>query len=156
MTNEEAKMLVEIAKRLRKKVLPLPEPGKKEYYRADSLAKTKPFLIQVFRSKGRKTKYNISLLYRKRTLLLRVDTDGPGDHWNSDDSVIPRHTPHLHFYNENLPKENRCHDAIPLPGAFRSPEDGILLLKDFLAYIHIEDLVEIQVIQQGGFEYEFS
>lgn len=157
MKNEEAQMLIEIAKRLRKKILLLPEPGQKGYYRADSLARTKPFLIQVFRSKGRRTKYNISLLYRKRTLLLRVDTDGPGDHRNyCDKSIIPKHTPHLHFYNENLPAENQCHDAIPLPDAFRHPEDGILLLKDFLAYIHVEDLVEIQVIQQGGFEYEFG
>lgn len=156
MTNDEASILVEIAKRLRKNCILLPDPGKKEYYRADNLAKTKPFLIQAFRGNGRKTKYSISLLYRKRTLLLRVDTDGPGRHRNSDGSIIPPHTPHIHIYNDDIPLENKCHDAISLPDAFRCPEDGIILLKDFLAYIHVQGWDGVQIIQQGGVDYEFN
>ena len=153
MTNEEVTILVEMAKRLRKKLLELPDPGAKSFYRADSLADTKKFIIQFFRGNGRRDKYQVALLYKKSFVLMRVDTGASGVHYNTDQTVIPPNTPHLHYYNENIEHENKCHDAIILPEQFANPSDAIQLLRDFLEYINIVDIEDVQIVQQGGFTY---
>ncbi|MBE6093098.1 hypothetical protein [Selenomonas ruminantium] len=153
MTNEEADLLIEIAKRMRKNLLELPEPGHKEFYKAVSLADTKKFTIQMFRGNSRRDKYQIALLYKKNFVLMRVDTGATGIHYNTDKSIIPPNTPHLHYYDEHISHENKCHDAIVLPDRFTNPADAIQLLQDFLKYINIIDMAEIQIIQQGGLPY---
>lgn len=146
MTNEEAKILIDVAKRIRDRVILLPEKGETGYYRADDLAKIRKFTLQVYRGRRNSKKNYFSLFYRKNIMLLRVDTDGPGKHYNSDGSIIPAHTPHIHLFDE----KNQCHDAILLPDSFRNPDDALKMMQDFLAYIHVVHLVDIQIIQQEG------
>lgn len=146
MTNEEAKILIEIAKRVRDRVIRLPNNGETCYYRADDLAKIRKFTLQVYRGHKNSRKNYFSLLYRKNIMLLRVDTDGPGKHYNSDGSVIPAHTPHVHIFDE----KNQCHDAILLPDSFRDPRDALKTMQDFLEYIHVINFVDIRIIQQEG------
>lgn len=154
MTNDEAAILVEMAKRLRKKLLALPDPGAKQFYKAENLANTKKFIIQVFRGRMGKSKYNISLIFRRTLVLLRIDTGYAGVHYNTDNTVIPANTPHLHYYDENIKHENKCHNAMLLPPEFTNPSKAIQLLRDFLQYINIVDMEDIEIVQQGGLNYE--
>ena len=146
MTEKDAKLLVEIEKRLRSMQLIFPAPGENRYYRADDLTRIKHFTIQAFKGKRGGSKNYFTLLYRKSTPLLRVDTDGPGVHYNSDGTIIPPHTPHIHIFDD----KTRGHDALRLPDSFSSPQDGLKTFMDFLRYINIMDLDSVQIIQQGG------
>lgn len=148
MTNEEAELLVSIAKRLQNYMLAFPEPGTKEYYKANDLAKIRKFTVQAYRGKRSPSNCSFVLLYRKRTMLLRVDTDGAGMHYNTDGTIIPPHTPHMHIFDEAA----NCHNAVALPDSFRNPEDGARTLLDFLRHISIVDMERVQIVQQEGFQ----
>lgn len=146
MTNTDAQLLIEVAKRLRSLQLPFPAPGGKEYYKADDLAKIRKFTIQAFKGKRGCSNHSFTLLYRKSTMLLRVDTDGVGAHYNTDGTTIPPHTPHVHIFNE----KTNGHDALRLPESFRNPQDGMETLRNFFEHINIVDLENVQIVQQGG------
>lgn len=145
MTNVEAKYLIEIEKRLRKSLLQFPEAGTSAYYKADDLTKIKNFTIQVYAGAKRRTKCSYTLLYRK-TMLLRLDTDGSGAHYNNDGSIIPPHTPHVHLYDEL----SNGHNAIRIPEIFSNIDDIYSTLRDFFAYINIINLSNVKIIEQGG------
>ena len=146
MTNKDAQLLIDVAKRLRRHMISFPSVGQKNYYKADDLAKTRKFTIQAFRGSRRPSHYSFTLLYRKHTMLLRIDTDGPGMHYNSDGTIIPPHTPHIHIFDETT----NGHDALPLPDCFQDPQDGMKTLYDFFKHINIVDVDDIQIVQQGG------
>lgn len=150
MTRDEAKMLVEIAKKIRDRVLKLPSAGMHERYKADDLARIRKFLIVAFNGKRNQAKYSFSLLFKNRIMLLRVDTNCAQPHFNYDGTMIPKGTPHIHIIGD----DGDCHDAYPIPPSFHDPNDGIQTFRDFLMRINVVNVDNIEIIQQGGLDYE--
>ena len=154
MTNKDAALLVEMVKRMRKNTIEIPAKGNKAYYKADGLAMARKFTIQVYVGKANRPKHQVSLLYRKTQMLMRIDTGSAGCHYNDDGTTIPPYAPHLHMYDESCAHENKCHNAILLPEHFKNPNDCIRLMEDFLKSINVVDVEHLQIFQQGGLDYE--
>ena len=87
------------------------------------------------KKRSNKNKASYTLFYNNKICLLRVDTYGNNaPHINSDGTIIPAKTPHIHIFDE----QSGDHDAMPLPSSFKNADDIIETLVNFLKYCNID------------------
>lgn len=149
LTTDDARLLIDLQKRLTSAVLSLPEAGNIRLYPLKSLDNIHDFVARMRMAKGNRSgrqKASYILFYEKNIQLLRLDTYGTGAHFNADGTIIPAHTPHIHIYDEI----QGDHNAYALDERFTDPSDLLQTLIDFLAYANVVDLNKVQIIEQGG------
>lgn len=147
LTNEEVDYLLSLLKRRKtKELITFPDPGCSLMMELESVDKKEYFLIDVNRkgAKVKKSKCTYQERYRKDTILLRLDIDGPG-HTNPDGEVISGS--HLHTYKEGY--EDKFAVEIP-ENLFSDTKDLVTTLIDFFEYCKVENAHNI-AIQRGLF-----
>lgn len=145
LTQKEVDMLLSLIKVLAEnKPITFPNPGEIIHLEAFSTSSSDKFLIDVNRKGQIKiSKCTYQTRYKRSTILLRVDIDGP-EHTNPDGEVVP--CPHIHIYREGY--EDRW--AYPLEQHIKTdPFDLVEVLISFLRYNNINDIPDIY-FQQGG------
>ena len=152
LTNDEARFLIDLQKRMHDRILKIPAAGETERYPASDLEGLQDFVFRMRMARGNHSnrhKATYLLFYDKNTQLLRLDTDGTGLHTNADGTTIPPHTPHIHIYDE----QEKDHNAYPLPPAFSNPFDFFQTVHDFLIYAKVIDTNKLQIVDQGGLTF---
>ena len=145
LTQSEVEMLLSLIKVLSEnKPIIFPNPGEAIQLEAISTSSNDKFLIDVNRKSQIKiSKCTYQTRYKRSTILLRVDIDGP-DHTNPDGEVVP--CPHIHIYREGY--EDKW--AYPLEQHIQTnPLDLVEVLISFLRYNNINNIPDIYY-QQGG------
>ena len=142
LTQKEADALLEVLKTLKMTDEPLSFPNPGEYRTLDLLSTDgrHAFIVDVNR-KGHinaSKRYVYQGRYRKDTILLRLDIDGP-EHTNPDGTKVSGN--HLHIYREGY------HDkiAIELPPEIINPNDMYQTLIDFLIYFKTTNTDELDM-----------
>ncbi len=152
LTNNDAQFLIDLQKRLDEIRLKVPDAGKVEKYIAHDSDDAREFVFRFRIANGNrdnrhKATYN---LFYKEFQLLRLDTDANGSHFNTDGTIIPPHTPHIHVYDEFEGDNN----AYVLSANFSDPTSFIQTLLDFFTYSNIENVAELQIIEQRRLDFD--
>lgn len=142
-SDQEAKELIEIAKKLRTTDLFFfPDHGTEKKLDVDSIDGKHKFIVDVNR-KGRISLSKCTYQKRYRQIpLIRLDIEGR-PHTNPDGSAIRGH--HLHIYREGF----GVSWAYPIRDEeFSNPKDLILTLREFLVYCNVINASDLPI--QGG------
>jgi len=145
LTQKEADMLLSLIKVLAEnKPILFPIPGNSAHLEVFSTSSNDKFVIDINRKGQIKiSKCTYQTRYKKSTILLRVDIDGP-DHTNPDGEIVP--CPHIHIYREGY--EDRWAYALD-KHIKTSSLDLIEVLQGFLRYNNVINVPDIYM-QEGG------
>lgn len=153
LTNDDADFLIKLQKKLLHHMVRIPSAGEYQSYPMKDLENIRDFTARMRLANGNRSdrkKATYILFYEKNIQLLRLDTYGTGVHLNSDGTIIPAHTPHIHIYDEI----EGDHNAYPLPQSFANPSELLETLIDFFDYVNVVDVDKIQVIEEGVLDFE--
>lgn len=118
-----------------------PARGKKLIIPCYSLDDKEQFEININTSKIKIEKVTYQQLYCDKTILYRIDNDGPR-HQNPDGEFID--CPHIHIYKDGYGDKW----AYPLAEYISTNSNDILVLfKSFLSYINVIDVPNIKYYQ---------